>query len=290
MKYKLLALDIDGTLIGRDETVAPDVLAALAAAQQAGLMICLATGRSLAETLPIWRQLELAHPAQPLVLVGGALISEAHTDRTLYQRTIDRALAFEFGDALAEEGYCAVAAVDPWRCGVDFYRATEGDHAAIQDRWLSRRQANVRCVKRLSHAGDMPHPLRVSTVVDTDVAAELVERLRPRFDGRLVMHSIFVPAYQLSILESFSAGTSKQAALTYLAQGIRLNRAQIVAVGDDMNDLSMISGAALGVAMPHAPQAVLAAADHVAEGGLARFIGELVSGKFDGPVKGPAGA
>jgi len=54
-----------------------------------------------------------------------------------------------------------------------------------------------------------------------------------------------------------------------------------VAVGDDSNDLSMIRRAGLGVAMPGGPEYVREAADHVASDGVARFIHELVAGKFD---------
>ena len=60
MKYRLLALDIDGTLIGSEERVSAEVVAALHAAVRAGIGVCLATGRSYAETMPIWRQIRSA--------------------------------------------------------------------------------------------------------------------------------------------------------------------------------------------------------------------------------------
>ena len=72
MEYELLAVDVDGTLVGPDSVVPADVVDALAAAEQAGLRVCLATGRSYVETHPIWRQLRLRGPFEPLVVVGGA--------------------------------------------------------------------------------------------------------------------------------------------------------------------------------------------------------------------------
>jgi Cof subfamily protein (haloacid dehalogenase superfamily) len=280
MKYKLLALDIDGTLIGSREEVQPDVLSALAAADRAGLRICLATGRSYAEAEPIWRQLAFSQPPESLVLVGGALVAEARTGRTLYQRTIPRALACEFSDALAAGGYCVVAAVDPWRHGVDFFRESRGEHQEFTQRWLSRRSVKVRVAPRMADHGDMPDPLRVSSILPSP-QPDLLAQLQSRFDSRLTMHSIYVPAYDLTVLEAFSAGTSKHTALTYLAQASRLGRGQIAAVGDDMNDLSMIHGAGLGVAMPGSPKPLLEAARHVANEGLAQFVTDVVAGKWD---------
>ncbi len=280
MKYKLLALDIDGTLIGSKEEVGPELASALAAADRAGLRICLATGRGYAEAEPIWRQLAFNGAPEPLVLVSGALVAEAVSGRTLYQRTIPRELACEFADALAAAGHCAVAAVDPWRHGVDFFRATGGNHESHAQPFLSRRSVKVRAAPRMADHADMPDPLRVSTVLPSP-RPDLLAELQRRFEARLTMHTIFVPAYDLTILEAFSAGTSKHAALTYVAQASRLGRGQIAAVGDDMNDVAMIQGAGLGVAMPHSPKELLQAARHVANEGLAQFVADLVAGKWD---------
>ena len=280
MKYKLLALDIDGTLIGSREDVGPEVVSALAAADRAGLRICLATGRSYAEAAPIWRQLAFKEAPEHLVLMSGALVAEADSGRTLYQRTIPRELACEFADALAAAGHCAVAAVDPWRHGVDYFRASSGNHQALTQRWLSWRSVKVRVAPRMADHADMPDPLRVSTILPAP-QPDLLAELQRRFEARLTMHTIYVPAYDLTVLEAFSAGTSKHAALTYVAQASRLGRGQIAAVGDDMNDLSMIQGAALGVAMPRSPKELQEAARHVANEGLAQFVIDLVAGKWD---------
>jgi hypothetical protein len=83
------------------------------------------------------------------------------------------------------------------------------------------------------------------------------------------------------IVEALAAGTDKFIALRYIAQGTGMPTAAVAAVGDDINDLSMIRGAGLGVAMPDSPQDVREAADHVAAGGLAEFIHQLIDGRFE---------
>jgi len=281
MRYRLLGIDVDGTLLGPDHRVAPETGEAVRRARAAGLLVCLATGRSYIETIDVWRDLRLDGPFEPMVLIGGALVSEPDTGRTLYHKTMPPDLACEFADALCEAGYSAMAILDAWRHGLDYVLCQAGDlHPASRD-WFSKMRVQVRRVRRLADAEGLPAPLRISTVVDRDQAASLEAQMRRRFDGRLNVHAIFAPNYNVTIVEAFAVDAGKWNALKYVAQGYRVPAARIAAIGDDVNDLAMIRQAALGVAMPDACPAVRAAAGAVAEGGLASFLDELVAGRFD---------
>ncbi|HUT59292.1 MAG TPA: HAD family hydrolase [Phycisphaerae bacterium] len=282
MKYRLLAIDIDGTLIGADQRVPRDVREAVSAAGEAGLRVCLATGRSLAESLPVWRQLPLRPPYEPLVTIGGAIVCEPDTGRTLYQRVIPRQVAVEFGDALEGEGLSALAFVDGWRHGIDYYFAEHGDPQAAQEAWFSKMHVRVRRVNRLSDDPQMPCPARISAVAEPDAARRTAEKLSPPFAGRLNVHSIVAPNYGVTVVEAFSHEADKFAAVAYVAQAHRIAAAGIAAVGDDVNDLPMIRRAGLGVTFTDAKPDLRDAADHVADDGLAAFIHELIAGRFDG--------
>jgi Cof subfamily protein (haloacid dehalogenase superfamily) len=281
LPFKLLALDCDGTLVGPDSIVPPDVAAAVARADHAGIRICLATGRNYIETIDIWKQLELTIPHEPIILVGGALVSEATTARTLYHKPILRDLADQFADALADEGYCALALLDRWRHKLDYILTDVGDVETVENRWLSRMPCTVRRVARLADATDAPAPLRISAIVAPEDGDALVARLQSRFADQLTVHAILAPNYGVWIVECFHKDTNKLTALQYVAQAYRIPMSQIVAVGDDVNDLPMIRGAGLGVAMPKGPQHVRDAADHVAGSGLASFIHDLMDGKMN---------
>ena len=280
VKYKLLALDVDGTLLGRDHTVSAETVRALRAAEQAGLGVCLATGRSYVETLPVWRALSLRGPLEPMVLIGGALVSEAETGRTLYHKPIDRDVAVEFADALGRAGHSAMAIVDSWRHGVDYYLAECGNVHVAQLAWFSKMNVTVRTVGRLGDVADLPPPLRVSAVVPPDVAPGLARRLKERFDGVLNIHPIVAPNYNVTIVEALSAGADKFAALRYVAQGKRIAPSQIVAVGDDVNDITMVRGAGLGAAMPGSAGPLAEAADYQITTSLGEFIDALVAGEI----------
>ena len=279
MKYKLLALDVDGTLLGRDHTVSAETARAVRAAEAAGMGVCLATGRSYLEALPVWRALALEGAAVPMVLIGGALVSEAETGRTLYHKPIDRDVAVEFADALGEAGYSAMAIVDSWRHGVDYYLAETGDVHTAQRQWFSKMDVSVRTAGRLGDVADLPPPLRVSAVVPPEVAPGLAERLKQRFDGALNIHPIVAPNYNVTIVEALSAGADKFGALRYVAQGMRIKASQIVAVGDDVNDITMVRGAGLGVAMPDSAGPLRDAADYRITTSLAEFIRALTAGE-----------
>ena len=281
--FKLPALDVDGTLIGPDQVVTRGVREAVAEICRAGLRVCLATGRTYAEALDVWRQLDLEAPFEPIVLVGGALVGEPDTGRTLAQRPIPLPAAGEFADALNDLGYVAMVLVDPWRHGVEYLRTRRGDQRAAQRGWFSKMDVRVRAVGRLAEEADLPEPLRISTVVDPEDAGAIAADLARRFEGRLIVQPLQAPKYDATIVEAHAAGATKLAALRYVAQARRIRSERIAAVGDDLNDLEMVRGVGLGVAMPHAPEPLRGAADHVAAEGLAPFLHRLAAGAFDPP-------
>jgi hypothetical protein len=280
-RYKLLALDFDGTLIGRDGVVAGDVVEAIALAEAAGVRVCAATGRSYVESAGIWRQVRLLSPPHPMILVGGAMVTEAQTGRTLWQKAIPHEAACEMAEALGAKGYVAMVLVDAWRHGVDYIVTTQGDQTAAARDWFSKMKVTVRQVEHLSEVAAGPEALRISTVVPPAQAGAMAAELAATFAGRLTVRAIQAPNYGVTIVEAHAAGADKLAGLRYIAQGLRLPLAHTVAVGDDTNDLTMVRGAGLGAAMPHAPQILRDAADRVLDGGLADFIRRLAAGEID---------
>jgi hypothetical protein len=279
-----MALDVDGTLVGPDNVVTGDIIEAVGLADRAGIGVCLATGRSYSETIGIWRQLGLGRPHQPMILIGGALVSEPVTHRALYHRPMDSETACRFADALGAAGYCAMAIVDSWRYDVEYYLTGGGDLADARRRWFSHMDVAVVSVDSLSDMllePDGPDVLRISAVVDENDGPPLASSLKGQFGDAINICSILAPNYDVWIVEAHAAGADKGKALQYVAQATGTPMSRVAAVGDDVNDIAMISSAGLGVSMPQGPPGVIEASDHTAEGGLAEFIRQLVDGKFD---------
>lgn len=280
-KIKLLGLDVDGTLITPDQLVPSDVIEAIYDATSKGLRVCLATGRSYAETINIWKQLKFPKNVrcEPIILIGGAMISEPLTGRTVYHKPFPSQLAAKCGEILHNAGYSPMGFVDRWRCGVDYLYIPGTDDNSTKKRWFNQMlHVKIRNIESFasSPAEEIPHILRINVVVDNIEHGKRVEsQLREHFAEKLNVHAILAPNYGVVILEAFANETSKWEALKYIAQGHRIGSGAIAAVGDDVNDISMIRGAALGVAVPNAKDAVKAAADIVAEDGLGDFIRNL---------------
>ncbi len=276
MWCELLALDVDGVLVGPDNRV-PDDLAEAVAEAARDMRVLLATGRSYSETVGVWRRLNLPRPHEPMVLIGGAIVSEPDSGRTLHASAIDRDTACEFADALGELGHSAAVIVDSWRYGVEYYLAESEDAPLVIDRWFSQMDVSMRRVRRLSEVEDLPRPLRINACVEPDAAEPLAERLAEAFAGRLSIHAILAPNYGVTIVEAFAAGVSKWQGLQYVAQRYGIGARSIAAVGDDVNDLQMVRRAGLGVAMPDASAALKAVADTEARPDLPSFLSRLAA-------------
>ncbi len=280
MKCRLIAIDVDGTLVDSNQIVAPETIEALHYAQNAGVGVCIATGRSLVETMPVWKQLRLDPPYLPMVVIGGAMVCEVDTRRTLYHRPIELDVAHELDSTLGEAGFASLAFVDRWRHGTDYYLGENGDGESAMKLWFSKMNVRVRRGKSLRAMTDMPTPLRINAVAPVDKAASLAQLLRERFEGRLNIHSLLAPNYGVHVVEAFHPKADKFRAVTYIAQGLRIPASAIAAIGDDVNDIPMIANAGIGATFPTAPKEVRSRANHVITDGLGSFIRQVIDGKI----------
>lgn len=271
-RVRLLALDIDGTLIGDDLRLRPRTIAAVRAASAAGVTVVLATGRMATSALPFARQLGLG---TPIIALQGAVIREqpAPGARSAGRLLVHRPLAAAVArDVLA---WCAahelhghvnylekmvVPADDPR--AEDYSRFRFGGVVVVPDlaAWIRRPITKVIAV------GEVGRPSALVRAAEADFAG----RTRPT-----VSHPMF--------LEFLAPGVSKAWAMHWLARRLDIDPADTMAIGDQLNDLEMIADAGIGVAMPTAPASVRAAARVVAspvnEEGAAQAIEEFVLGQ-----------
>ncbi len=276
-KIELLALDVDGTLVTPDQRIPEDVVDAIANVTQAGLRVCIATGRSFAETLPVWQQLRLpkSRMPEPVITIGGALVVEPTTGRTLYQKPIPRDLTVACANAFVAAGHSAMGIVDAWRYGYDYLFIRGKDFGDAHRMWFGQMPPSVKIREVSSFNGDTADVLRLNSVIGPEDTHELERHMRAKMGESLNVHSIYAPNYGVYVVETFAQGCDKWTALKYIAQGYRIGPGAIAAVGDDVNDIPMLKGAGLGVAMPNASDPVKAIADTVATAGLAEFIRSL---------------
>jgi Cof subfamily protein (haloacid dehalogenase superfamily) len=261
--YRLLALDLDGTLIGADLVVGDTDRRALQAARAVGVEVVIATGRGF----PFARQYATALGLEaPIICYQGALVQDPLSDEVLYRAELP-------AGAYAE----AVAWAD--RAALDF-TVYVGNRLFLNKFRRPREFYEHWFGMPIEQASDLvtglPQPPAKFVISAEETDADAIEReWKARFDGRLQIvrsHPLFV--------EGTPSGVSKGAALARVAGHLDVAREAVIAVGDNDNDRSMIEWAGLGVAMASAPEALKAAADYVApcqpEAGVAHVVEEFV--------------
>ncbi len=277
-RFRILALDVDGTLLDRSGHIRPSTARAVARAAGAGIRPVLCTGRRYRRALPIARELGLD---APLVCNSGALVKESGGHRTLWRADLDPGLVADLLALYDERDELVVSFTDRSPDGPDFLVARDPTGRPLVDDYLvqNRPHAAVEPGWMDDPVGSGPH-YHLCVIGDRDAMLDAQRAVETRFAGRFTTFVQRSPRYLGTMCEALRHDASKWSALLHLAELWGVDRAEIVAVGDDMNDLPMIAGAGLGVAMGHAPEAVRAAADHVTHDeendGLARFVEDVL--------------
>ncbi len=269
MPIGLIALDIDGTLIGDDLAIGPDTVAAIAAARAQGVLVTLVTGRMVSSALRFARALGLD---APLVGYQGALIREMRTDgldrpgRLLVHTPLAAAVARDIVAWTREYG------LDPHIHHLERFILRADDPRA--DDYSSFMGATAELVEDL--AGSIVHPVtKVLAVGEPPHPTDLAPIARAHFAG-VADVTISHPRF----LEFVAPGVSKGRAVRWLARRLRVALGATLAIGDQWNDIEMLAEVGHGTAMPTAPAEVRAVARYIApplaDEGVARMIEGLV--------------
>jgi len=259
-RYRLLAIDVDGTLVnGRDELTAA-TCAALRRAEEAGVRIVLATGRRYSRCLQFAEQLGLD---APLVTASGALTKRPTDHVTLHEATFDRDVLGAWLSIVADAGYEAVLYGDTFADGFDFYcRGTDVDSAELAEFYALNEGLHLVWPRIVA---EPPHGIFAGfAMAARDEMLRLETNLQRALPGQLETHVIRSPRYRGYMCEIAAHGVTKWSGIRRLADDWGIPDEEVCAVGDDVNDLPMIRAAGVGVAMGNALDEVKAAADRIA--------------------------
>jgi len=276
-RFRLLAIDIDGTLVNTRDELTPATRAALTRAGEAGIQVVLATGRRYSRTLHLVEPLGID---VPLVTASGALVKDPRDHRTLFCAAFGPGVLVRMLEVIAGRGYEPVLCGDTFLEGFDFYLARAEVKSPELGEYL---RVNADCGRIVPDMLANP-PRGVFSGFAMGTRAEmrdLQDALRRELPGRLSSHVLRSPKYTGFMCEVAPAGVTKWSAIRRLAAGWGIDDAAICAVGDDVNDIPMIRAAGLGVAMGNALPEVKAAADCIApsqdDDGLVRVVEWLLN-------------
>lgn len=246
LPYRLVALDLDGTLLGRDLAFSPRVKRAVQAAKEAGALLALATGRMFQSTLPYAQELGVT---LPLICYQGALIQDPVSREVLFHQPVPLEKAGE-----------VIRIVRRWGLHVNVYVDDE-----LYVERLTPEAERYRQIARvpIHTVGDLlsflaSPPTKLVIVSDEASIDRALVELRAAFGP-----SLYITKSLPMFCEIADPGCNKGSALAMLAAHLSIPREETLALGDGLNDLEMIQWAGLGIAMGNAPQEVKAAADWV---------------------------
>ena len=263
MDYKLLALDLDDTLLNDEYAISPRNFKALQKAAARGINVTLATGRTYQSALPYALQLDIK---TPLITCHGALIKRASGDQApLRQVCVPRDMALEiirFGEA---NGFHINLSLND-----KLYVKEENENTGF---YRTITSVPLEMVGNLADYLEQTsgEPTKLTIINRHGRLPELQKELVGKYGSEL---SIFKS--RTEFLEITHKMATKGQALKYLAELDNLSSAQVIAIGDNYNDYDMIQYAGIGVAMGNAPLDVQKAANIVtgtyAEDGVALFL------------------
>jgi len=264
-QIKLLVIDIDGTLLNPHRQITPQTQAAIQAAQAVGVIVTLATGRGYSNSFQLADELGIAIP---LITYDGALIMH-HPDRTIiHTHPLAADIAQQAADILIE--HC----IQPIIQRVD--GTTEEiwtGHAEFDNAELAGYFAVFPSARRIDHATlctNQPDPLRVVGFA----SQEVLSRLAPRVNTLdCAWYTIERGNYGCSEIAIKDKACSKASSVITLARHLNIPLSEVMAIGDNVNDLEMLQAVGWGVAMGQASATIKAAAHAVtasnAEDGVA---------------------
>ncbi len=244
---KLIALDIDGTLLTPQGELTPRNRAAIERARRAGVVVVLVTGRRFGSAHALLRELELD---LPLISHNGALTKDVETLETLDYHPLDEVVAREIIRIGRRDGADILCCDDPQGYGRLVIEEISPANLALH-RYLNRyREAVVRVPDLLDYVDHPPIQLMFSG------ACAPMDELAARLGTLVGSHiQLFMTRYRsadLTILDALSPTASKGGSLATIATSYGIDPAAIMAVGDNHNDLTMLRYAVLGVVMANA--------------------------------------
>jgi len=253
--YKLLVIDVDGTLLGRDRDISTENREAIAQACGLGIKVSLSTGRTMQSGLKVINQLPLdgCH-----IFFDGALVADLKQYKEIYVRLVSKALVQE-----------AVEFARLHDINLELFSATQ--YFIERETWASdiRRQyfGIQPTLADFTNIWEREKIIKGTVAVSSAEERAKADILCHRFEGdldSLTFSWTSTPAYpDVDFVNIVARGVSKGKALEALASHLAIPLTEVMAIGDQRNDVSLLATAGLAIAMDNAIAEVKAVADYI---------------------------
>lgn len=268
MNYKLIALDLDGTLKTSQNTISPKTKEALIKCQELGIKVVLASGRPTPGLRHDAVELELEKYEGYLLSFNGAKVSEYKSKKVIYEKVLTTAQAKEMIQRAKEFNLAAMSYL-----GQDLI-SDQVDNSYVQGE-AKLNDMGMRQIDDLGAFIDFPVN-KVLLAADPDYVASILDEFKAPYDDLSIYRS--APFY----IEIMAQNIDKAASLDCLVKHMGIKQEEVIAFGDGYNDLSLIEYAGMGVAMGNAVDEVKEKANKITlsnnEDGIAYMLSQLIEG------------
>ncbi|MBS1708723.1 MAG: HAD family phosphatase [Armatimonadetes bacterium] len=255
---RLIATDLDGTLLTSRRELNSEAAAALRQAHEAGIVVCLASGRALNTMLPYAEQLGVPGP---IVSCNGAYVVD-HRGIPIHDHSLEEVTRDVLLDYASHNGLHVNAYVKG--------RVLSSEAGEWYEMYRARVRAEMEVVGMAALADYRPTKI---LFIDEP---EAILHHRSQLAEVMAPHGVTVVISEPDYIEFLPAGVTKAEGLKAVAAALEIAQDEVAAVGDWDNDLEMVQWAGLGGAVANGSEAVRAAADIVVssndEGGVAEFV------------------
>lgn len=270
MNIKLIAVDLDKTLLNSDKKITKENLKAIRRAMELGIKVTISTGRMFCSALPFAQELGLN---LPIVVYNGALVKEVITNEIIYTCSLDKKLAIEvmkfaFNNSIYAQTYIDDKLLIRKRESVSDYYA---------------KLANVEYNEignEIFKLKKNPHEVFLLTKTeDVEFNKKVIDGLKEKFGN-----NIHITFSATGFIEIMNPNINKWKAVSLVANHYGIKEDEIMCIGDGNNDYEMIEKSKYGVAMANASQEVKDVANFITESndnsGVALIINEVLDKRW----------
>lgn len=250
MDYKMIVLDLDGTLTNRDKIITKHTKEVLKQAMERGKIVVLASGRPTCGVTPLAEELELEKYGGYILSFNGGVIQNCRTKEIVAKQMLPVEINRKIAE-LAEKEQVALMSYEE----SDIITSDEENPYVQLEAKINHMK--IRQVEDMGDYVDFAVPKMIMTD-DGDYLSAVEGRVKAALGGNFSVYRS-----EPFFLEILPKGIDKAQRLETLLQLVGISREEMIACGDGYNDLTMIQYAGLGVAMENAVLPVRKAADYI---------------------------